>query len=458
MLEKEKRRYYLIACILVVLSQSIFCQVRELTLKEKLEDFHVLYDELSTTYPFFSINKRQNGIDWLNNKQFYIEQISKTVNNEEFACVIRTILNGLNNSHTDFDPTVNFDDYRRLYEDNFLNNEDVFRPYVEQLRRPNALLWAEYWSDCFTKCETAQGARQKNVHVGKVSSGLHTRIIQKNLAYIQLPSFNKNRFIQEKPVIDSFLTELNAAQNLIIDIQGNSGGTDDYWRYIVSSLIMSSMDFPVRLGLRESAFYQKMRPHYAPYITSEVPHLPNLPPELLQGTVNERFRFIDATDNIEPFQKSIKFEGNIYLIVDKEVLSSAETFTYFCKATGFATVLGERTGGDGLGSDPFLLTLPNSGLVLRFTADMGLNTDGSANEEYATEPDILFMDSNKEKRLSQIINFVMNGTSSTILPALKRKGSLGIQMKNADNEMGVRVLQVMPTVLLQVYIFHTEIL
>ena len=36
-----------------------------------------------------------------------------------------------------------------------------------------------------------------------------------------------------------------------------------------------------------------------------------------------------------------------------------------------------------------LIILPNSGLAVRFPVDMGLNPDGSANEEFHTRPDVL---------------------------------------------------------------------
>lgn len=56
--------------------------------------------------------------------------------------------------------------------------------------------------------------------------------------------------------------------------------------------------------------------------------------------------------------------------------------------TGFATLVGERTGGDGMGDDPAICVLPNSGYLFRFTKEMGLTSDGTSNFEHKTEPDI----------------------------------------------------------------------
>ena len=59
-----------------------------------------------------------------------------------------------------------------------------------------------------------------------------------------------------------------------------------------------------------------------------------------------------------------------------------------CKINRLATLVGTTTGGDGIIADPALMLLPNSGIIIRFSSCMGLNPDGTANEEYHTTPDI----------------------------------------------------------------------
>ena len=68
----------------------------------------------------------------------------------------------------------------------------------------------------------------------------------------------------------------------------------------------------------------------------------------------------------------------------------ASPFAVFCQETGFATLVGSPTGGDGIGAlDPVFLQLPNSGILVQFTMMFGLNGDGSSSEETGTTPDIL---------------------------------------------------------------------
>lgn len=58
----------------------------------------------------------------------------------------------------------------------------------------------------------------------------------------------------------------------------------------------------------------------------------------------------------------------------------------FCKNSGFATLVGTTTNGDGGVADPLLLALPNSGLLIRFSIFYGLNADGAGNEATGTTP------------------------------------------------------------------------
>ena len=83
----------------------------------------------------------------------------------------------------------------------------------------------------------------------------------------------------------------------------------------------------------------------------------------------------------------IGFNGKIYLIIDEYVFSAADEFARFCKQSNFATLVGTRTTGSG-GNNTMFMTLPNSGLMLRFEGEMLLNKDGTSQYETGTIPDI----------------------------------------------------------------------
>ncbi len=77
------------------------------------------------------------------------------------------------------------------------------------------------------------------------------------------------------------------------------------------------------------------------------------------------------------------------MLTGPKVYSASDKFAYFCKSTGWATLVGAQTGGDGLGSTPILIILPDSGLLIRFSCTAGENTDGSMNAILGTAPDVV---------------------------------------------------------------------
>lgn len=76
--------------------------------KEKLDDFECMYKILEENYPFFEVNKRLNGVDWLSNKDEYVKMIKAAKDDEEFYTALYNILTYLNNGHTQI---INKDKY-----------------------------------------------------------------------------------------------------------------------------------------------------------------------------------------------------------------------------------------------------------------------------------------------------------------------------------------------------------
>ena len=119
-------------------------------------------------------------------------------------------------------------------------------------------------------------------------------------------------------------------------------------------------------------------------------------------------RYWKVTKTIKP-KDPIDFRGKIYLLVDYRVYSSSESFAAFCKDSGFATLVGETTGGDGIGIDPLFFSLPNSGIVIRFSSMMALNGDFTINEEVKTTPHVKVSAAPiKDYRYDKAIQYVLN--------------------------------------------------
>lgn len=83
-----------------------------LTTEQKLEDFNYLYDTLESSFPYFEVKKRQFGTDWLVMYDQFKAQISGTADDLEYYRALVSILNQLQNGHTNIiEPGSHYEDY-----------------------------------------------------------------------------------------------------------------------------------------------------------------------------------------------------------------------------------------------------------------------------------------------------------------------------------------------------------
>ncbi|AMN35263.1 S41 family peptidase [Clostridium perfringens] len=360
-----------------------------LTEEQKIEDFNYLYNTIEENYPFLETNKRLNNVDWLSKKEEYLQRVKNTKSDIEFLMTLNSILSELNNGHTHMiTNSSQFRDFREIYSMNKGWQKKVQLPVLN-----NKKALARYNID---KNEKVQVLNQgKNENTEGIRNASTKDIVEGKIGYIYIPQmisyYNMGNDIE---LIDEYLNNIKEYQALIIDIRGNGGGDSYYWiSYLVPKLIdkvYENTNYSFwKDGEIINNYLKKSKVKYSTGFGEvkdlDTTKLVNLPVE-----VKEDFKYYSKnTMEISPSEDSIKFKGNIYMLVDKLVYSSSEAFASFAKQTGFATLIGERTGGDGIGSDPLLHMLPNSGYVFRFSKDMGTTADGTSSEEFKTEPDYL---------------------------------------------------------------------
>lgn len=218
-------------------------------------------------------------------------------------------------------------------------------------------------------------------------------VLDGEVAYLAISQMGAERGAvpeSELRPLREFLSNVSDLPALIIDIRGNPGGETILWYHLVSMLISEPLQMDRTVALRDSdyiaPFYRGMIDDYGFLPLDGEGASQRLPIEVL----GEEFRTpLILTQTIPPAEDSIKYAGKVYLLVDGRVGSAAEEFAAFSKATGFATLVGGVTGGDGLGFRICYAVLPNSKMVVSFPLSMGINPDGSANEEDHTVPDHL---------------------------------------------------------------------
>ncbi|MEY8304629.1 S41 family peptidase [Anaerosalibacter bizertensis] len=355
--------------------ESMSTSNRELTMKEKLEDFEYMYKILEENYPFFKVNERVNGVDWLGNKDEYIEKIKQTKNDEEFAEKLNEILSELNNGHTHL-----------LSREGYLINYKIF--YED--KNP----WIKILDDNKVKARynlTKEDIKllEDGVYFEDMESAFKTDIIVPNeVAYIRLNRMDGFRVEEDEEEILKFLKEVKNYPKLIIDIRGNGGGNPNYWEFnIVQPLIKEPLSVSYYMFARGSEYskeFYKARSLKLKAVSKLDGNLVKQFPE----EVKSDFKYYTIfNEKIKP-KNTIGFNGKVYLLVDKDVFSAAEQFASFSKETEFATLVGEKTGGDGITENPIFFSLPNSGLVISFASVLGLNPDYTINEEVQTTPHI----------------------------------------------------------------------
>ena len=202
--------------------------------------------------------------------------------------------------------------------------------------------------------------------------------------------------------IMSFYETIADYDHLIIDIRGNTGGSDRFWRQeIVEPLLKEKAKSTAYYALHDKATYSNvMRMERQVYFTVSKSRFDHLPPEAQSDEV----KIYKNPTTIRP-QNTVDFDGTITVLIDKLIYSSSESFSAFCKNTGFATLYGTNTGGDGIG-DATYFTLPNSKLIIRFSYILGLFPSGDVNEETHTPPDVYYESS--AGNWSELIDFTIN--------------------------------------------------
>jgi len=273
-----------------------------------------------------------------------------------------------------------------------LENPD--RSYVQA--RVDLVRWKNLVDPVFPTNLLQKGS---NVYTGYLADG--------RVAYVHVSQMTQYEVSQgDRAVLNRFFAEIKDVPSLIIDIRGNRGGDSRFWMLnIVRPLATGSVrcsggslarsgDYIARFLRASKEFGQTIeglrgegvvvdKSDLSRYLTPT--QIANLPPEALTesfGTITKQTMVIEPSGEFP-------YKGRIFLLVDRKVFSAAEAFASFCKGSGWATVVGERTGGDGGGSTPAIMVLPNSRMAILFPSTMGLNADFTANEETHTTPDVL---------------------------------------------------------------------
>ena len=389
-----------ISLILLFIITSIFISKKNDTISgfisaEKMKtDYEYFWDFIYKGYPFTEVCERK-GIDLKQIRQTGYRYLSDPMMQHGYYSFYYDLCRKITgNRHIG-----------HLYPSDYFDYKKIFKQTTAQipLREQEALIDNFYASmpktSAFAEKNNMLYAGNKNINPPLIGtrkySKPHTKIINTDyIAYIKINSFlitegeEKREYLK---VLENFFIKTADYKHIIIDIQDNGGGYTCNYEAIISPNIKENMNvvsYGLYNGNKYTDIYLDMffKNYKSENINRyEVPNIENC------GTAkNDKAYRLEEIIEAHPIMGYQPCEGKkFWLLISSDVYSGADSFADVCKKTGFATVVGERTGGGGTnGLWPMYIVLPNSGLLIKFDFMYGLTDDGYCTDEFGTAPDI----------------------------------------------------------------------
>lgn len=214
-------------------------------------------------------------------------------------------------------------------------------------------------------------------------------------AYIRLPSFYSSELLEQGVPLAQFLEFHPDVNHVIFDITGNAGGYTNIWMNHLVSAFPETVQWECTSYIRVTDPIAWMYEGYDGYeeITIEPidPKEKGMPEWVseLQMTHKGIYRL---TFPLQDFAgEKVSRQVRRWLLVDGNDASAADVFARFCKDTGWATVVGSRTKGDGFhyAYAPSMVRLNHTGLLFCFFPESAANEDGTLNIQQGTAPDFV---------------------------------------------------------------------
>ena len=188
-----------------------------------------------------------------------------------------------------------------------------------------------------------------------------------------------------KNFIDSSFTVINQAktENLIIDLRNNLGGGNDFSDYLISFIADTTYHWNAEFSLKTS---QILKEHVrATYDTTE-----SFWKSVLIHKNGEIYPY--EFDPHQPQIEEKRFQGKVYVLVNRQSHSQATVTAAQIQDYGFATIVGEETAEfPSLYASQYQYNLPKTGIAVKVSKGYIVRVNGSKKAE-GVIPDIYIKD------------------------------------------------------------------
>ncbi len=355
-------------------------------------DFDYAFDTLEKYYALFY---RNGTYDFLENREAYKKNIKNIKTDKEFFDRMNRILADLEDGHTnllDSSEAYHIKETFSLANDYYPNSVNIdLINYLFETKISKIKIFDKIFGKSF--------ANTQNLIVQDINN---------DIAYLKIRAMidpESDAFADDLDLLKSYLKKSKNKKALIIDLRGNGGGNSDYTNAYLYPMLMGKKDFKETheyiLFRNEEVFkydpqypelkasIKKIREADFKYMEENIPFLKK--DKKIMEDIRKNYTHIifnPGLENAGEFGDEYKFDGNLYLLVDRDVYSSAQIASHVFRDNDFGTIIGEKTGGDGIGSTPAMVKLPNTKYILRFSHQLGLRETETIEESTYTIPDI----------------------------------------------------------------------
>lgn len=343
-------------------------------------DYEILWDALESSYPYLPYLRDSRHIDVDGVRARYLEELASVEDEASFEDLIRRMLGELGNfAHLDLVPPSLYQSYYFIFvQQEGLVSAELAAPFIRVLTDPGL-------SERYRRSESGDLPPEETAEASYPTVAVMYYADCKAL-HLHISSFAQETVERDRDLVKEALSKYPQTEHIIFDLTGNSGGSDYYWMQNLVEPFGGSYAFSYRNYFKSSALLDT---YYASLESSPSAELEDAPSWVADLGLDRYFE----TEMILPEGENAGEEAfpeiKRWVLTSGQVYSASEKFVCFCKATGWATLVGTRTAGDGLGSTPILILLPESGLLIRFSSMVGENPDGKINAVTGTMPDLL---------------------------------------------------------------------
>lgn len=353
--------------------------------KDALADYDYLWETLEENYPFFGVAERKYGLDIQQLKQEYRQQLEgmgKEIDFLEFYQLMERCIG----------------EFKGMGHIRIISSGYLQAFLVTGQAQPNAVFdWIMQnviSEEVKQRYQFLEEAESERAYQPDSQNQLTFDRFPNGIAYLKIGSFAGQYIEQDRESILKFFRENADAPYLLIDIRGNGGGSSRYWSYNLVGPNLEEEKFAPYLYLtpygERAQDFMKIDILQRSALNENLDELKKFPSFNQQDLAPGWYWGEDSGYYAAPQFEEKVFPGKVFLLVDSETASAADAFAYFCKKTGFATVIGmENAKGTGPGGNHVMDRLPHSNLVFQYRPVLALDMDGSAIEEFGIEPDVL---------------------------------------------------------------------